>query len=132
LKEKRHRLVANEPKPKIHFQVRIAARVRGTLVYCMGSCEPLAIWRGRGKEVQMADEDVQAELARLRAENESLKQKRNSAVSMKVSEKGAVSVYGLGRFPVTLYMEQWQKLLALADEIKSFIEENRAKLKVKE
>jgi hypothetical protein len=80
----------------------------------------------------MADEDVQAELARLRAENETLRQKRNSAVSMKVSEKGAVSVYGLGRFPVTLYQEQWQKLLALSEEIKAFIEENRSKLKVKE
>jgi hypothetical protein len=80
----------------------------------------------------MADEDIQAELARLRAENESLKQRRNSAVSFKVSEKGAVSVYGLGRFPVTLYQEQWLKLLALADQIKAFIEENRAKLKVKE
>ena len=85
-----------------------------------------------GKGEQMADEDVQAELARLRAENESLKQKRNTAVSLKVSEKGAVSVYGLGRFPVTLYQEQWLKLLALADEIKSFIAENRSKLKAKE
>jgi hypothetical protein len=80
----------------------------------------------------MAGEDVQAELARLRAENEALKQKRNTAVSMKVSEKGGVSVYGLGRFPVTLYQEQWTKLLAMADEIKKFIEENRSKLKAKE
>jgi hypothetical protein len=68
----------------------------------------------------------------LRAENEALKQKRSGAISMKVSEKGAVSVYGLGRFPVTLYQEQWQKLLAAADEIKAFIAENRPKLKVKE
>lgn len=80
----------------------------------------------------MADEDLQAELARLRAENESLKQRRNAAISMKVSEKGAVSVYGLGRFPVTLYQEQWQKLLASADDIKSFIEENRSRLKARE
>ena len=80
----------------------------------------------------MADEDIQSELARLRAENESLKQRRNSAVSFKVSEKGAVSVYGLGRFPVTLYQEQWTKLLALADQIKAFIEANRSKLKAKE
>lgn len=80
----------------------------------------------------MADENLQAEIERLRAENEALKQKRNTSVSMKVSEKGAVSVYGLGRFPVTLYQEQWIKLLALADEIKTFIEENRSKLKVKE
>jgi hypothetical protein len=80
----------------------------------------------------MADEDVQAELARLRAENETLKQRRNSAISMKVSEKGAVSVYGLGRFPVTLYQEQWTKLLAMTEQIKAFIEENKAQLKVKE
>jgi hypothetical protein len=51
---------------------------------------------------------------------------------MKVSEKGAVSVYGLGRFPVTLYQEQWLKLLAMSDEIRQFIEENRSVLKVKE
>ena len=76
-------------------------------------------------------EDIQAELERLRAENESLKQKRNTSVSMKVSEKGAVSVYGLGRFPVTLYQEQWTKLLALAADIKRFIEENKSKLKAK-
>jgi hypothetical protein len=80
----------------------------------------------------MADEDVQAELARLRAENEALKQKRNTATSMKVSEKGAVSVYGLGRFPVTLYQEQWLKLLLMADDIKTFIADNKDRLKVKE
>jgi hypothetical protein len=51
---------------------------------------------------------------------------------MKVSEKGAVSVYGLGRFPVTLYQEQWNKLLSMADEIKQFIADNQDKLKVKE
>lgn len=82
----------------------------------------------------MADENVLAELARLKAENEALKekQKRGAAVSMKVSEKGAVSVYGLGRFPVTLYQEQWVKLLSLSDDIKEFIEANKASLKVKE
>ena len=82
----------------------------------------------------MADENILAELERLKLENESLKQKqkRNSAISMKVSEKGAVSVYGLGRFPVTLYQEQWVKLLSLSDDIKQFIEENRAQLNVKE
>jgi len=82
----------------------------------------------------MANEDLQAELEKLRAENEALKQsnKRTGSISMKVSEKGAVSVYGLGRFPVTLYQEQWLKLLALNEEIKVFIEENKTKLKVKE
>jgi hypothetical protein len=80
----------------------------------------------------MSDDNLQQELDRLRAENEALKKKRNTSVSMKVSEKGAVSVYGLGRFPVTLYQEQWHKLLGVADEIKSFIEDNKASLKVKE
>jgi len=79
------------------------------------------------------NEDLQTELARLRAENEALKRsnKRAGSISLKVSEKGAVSVYGLGRFPVTLYREQWLKLLAMADEIKQFIEENDGRLKVK-
>ncbi len=81
--------------------------------------------------VDMADEDIHAELARLKAENEALKKKGNSPVSMKVSEKGAVSVYGLGRFPVTLYQEQWAKLLAMSGEITSFIEENKSRLKAK-
>jgi hypothetical protein len=86
----------------------------------------------RGQNL-MSDVDLQAELARLKAENESLKQNRRSGpVSMKVSEKGAVSVYGLGRFPVTLYKEQWEKLLAMAEQIKQFMVENNDKLKVKE
>lgn len=80
----------------------------------------------------MSDENLLNEIERLKAENEALKKRRSSSVSLKVSEKGAVSVYGLGRFPVTLYQEQWQKLLGMADEIKTFIEENKASLKVKE
>jgi hypothetical protein len=80
----------------------------------------------------MAEEDLKAELERLKAENESLKSRRNAATSMKVSEKGALSIYGLGRFPVTLYQEQWTKLLAMSDQIKAFIAENKDKLKVKE
>jgi hypothetical protein len=79
----------------------------------------------------MADEDLKAELEKLKAENERLKSHRPSAGSLKVSEKGGVSVYGLGRFPVTLYKEQWTKLLAMADEIKSFIKEHDAELKTK-
>ncbi len=79
----------------------------------------------------MPDEDVRAELERLRAENEALKAKVTRPTSIKVSEKGAVSVYGLGRFPVTLYKEQWLKLLAMADDIKRFIAENESRLKVK-
>jgi hypothetical protein len=79
----------------------------------------------------MSEEDLKAELARLKAENEQLKSQRGRAVSLKVSEKGGVSVYGLGRFPVTLYKEQWTKLLSMADEIRAFIKENDATLKTK-
>lgn len=78
------------------------------------------------------DEDLRAELEKLRAENESLKKRSEKGLSLKVSQKGAVSVYGLGRFPVTLYKEQWERLLDMADEIRSFIQENLAKLKLKE
>lgn len=77
-------------------------------------------------------EDLQAELERLRAENESLKKSSRGKLALKVSEKGALSVYGMGRFPVTLYKEQWLKLLGMADEIKAFIEANDGSLKTKE
>jgi hypothetical protein len=73
-------------------------------------------------------EDLQKEIERLKAENEALK----ARMSLKVSEKGALSVYGMGRFPVTLYKEQWLKLLELADEIRTFIKENDSALKSKE
>ena len=79
----------------------------------------------------MAEEDLKAELERLRAENERLKGQRGRGVSLEVSEKGGVSVYGLGRFPVTLYKEQWVKLLAMADEIRAFIKEHDSELKAK-
>ena len=79
----------------------------------------------------MADDDVKAELDRLRAENERLKNRQTRGVSLKVSEKGGVSVYGLGRFPVTLYKEQWARLLDMADDIRAFIRENDSKLKAK-
>ena len=79
----------------------------------------------------MSDEDLKAELERLRAENSALKKRGSRGVSMKVSEKGGVSVYGLGRFPVTLYKEQWEKLLDMSDDIRGFIQENHGKLKIK-
>jgi len=79
-------------------------------------------------------DDMKAELERLRAENEALKNKKSArgTLSMKVSEKGALSVYGMGRFPVTLYKEQWLKLLGISEDIKNFISENEEKLKTKE
>jgi hypothetical protein len=79
----------------------------------------------------MSEQDLQAELERLKAENEALKAKTTRATSIRVSEKGGVSVYGLGRFPVTLYKEQWLKLLEMAEEIRRFIAENDARLKTK-
>lgn len=79
----------------------------------------------------MSDEDLNAELARLKEENEQLKARSVRGTSLKVSEKGALSVYGLGRFPVTLYKEQWQKLLDMADEIRAFLKDNDTKLKSK-
>jgi hypothetical protein len=81
----------------------------------------------------MSEQDAVSELERLRAENERLKQRmKDRGISFRVSEKGAVSVYGLGRFPVTLYQEQWDKLLGHAEELRQFIEENRSSLKKKE
>ena len=80
----------------------------------------------------MSDEDLQDELERLRKENEALKKGASSAIRMKVSEKGAVSIYGMGRFPVTLYREQWLKLLDMAAEIRAFIAANEAQLKKKD
>lgn len=80
----------------------------------------------------MSDENVQEELERLRKENAALKGSRVAGVTFRVSEKGAVSVYGLGRFPVTLYQEQWDKLLNATDELRVFIEANRDHLKKKE
>ena len=79
----------------------------------------------------MSDEDLKAEVERLRRENEALKQRTTRGVSLKVSEKGGVSVYGLGRFPVTLYKEQWTKLLDMADEIRAFLKAHDAELKTK-
>ncbi len=84
----------------------------------------------QGKAV--SDEDLKAELERLRNENAALKKGASSAIRMKVSEKGALSVYGMGRFPVTLYKEQWLRLLNMSDQIRTFIAENDAQLKAKE
>jgi hypothetical protein len=79
-----------------------------------------------------SEEELKAEIERLRAENQSLKKPPRGQISMKVSEKGGLSVYGLGRFPVTLYREQWEKLLGIAEEIRDFIRENDGALKKKE
>jgi hypothetical protein len=80
----------------------------------------------------MSDLEMQAELERLRAENAQLKNKDKGGLTLKVSEKGAVSLYGMGRFPVTLYKEQWLRILGNASEIETFIRDNESRLKSKE
>jgi hypothetical protein len=80
----------------------------------------------------MSDEDLKAELEQLRKENAALRRGSASGIRLKVSEKGAVSVYGMGRFPVTLYKEQWLKLLDMSNDIRAFIAANEAQLKAKD
>ena len=79
----------------------------------------------------MVDEDLKSEIERLTAENEALKRSSSKGLSMKVSEKGALSVYGLGRFPVTLYKEQWLRLLDMTEDIRGFIKQNESQLRSK-
>lgn len=80
--------------------------------------------------------DLIAELAKLRAENDKLKAKAKArsmaSLRLKVSEKGALSLYGMGKFPVTLYREQWAKLLDYQDEIREFITDHSDELKFKD
>ena len=80
----------------------------------------------------MSEEHPESELARLRAENAALKARTQRVGQLRVSDKGGVSVYGLGRFPVTLYQEQWRRLLDMADEIRAFIREHESELKSKD
>ena len=79
----------------------------------------------------MSDDDLKNELERLRKENAALKKGAATGITMKVSEKGGVSVYGMGRFPITLYKEQWEKLLDMSDDIRAFIKANEGTLKTK-
>ena len=79
----------------------------------------------------MPDDEMKNELERLRNENSALKKGAATGITMKVSEKGGLSVYGMGRFPITLYKEQWTKLLMMSDEIGAFIKEHDADLKAK-
>ena len=80
----------------------------------------------------MSEEELKTELERLRSENAALKKGASTGIRLKVSEKGAVSIYGMGRFPVTLYKEQWLKLLDMSDDIRAFIVANEAQLKEKD
>jgi hypothetical protein len=77
------------------------------------------------------DEDLKAELERLRAENEALKSQKKEGLRLQVSQKGAVSLYGIRRFPVTFYADEWDLILGQTDEIRTFIRENQSQLKRK-
>jgi len=78
-----------------------------------------------------AENETLKEIVKLKAENENLRKSASQGLSLKVSDKGGVSVYGLGRFPVTLYKEQWHRLLSLADEIRAFLKEKEDQLKTR-
>ena len=83
----------------------------------------------------MTEETTEQKLARLEAENKALKdqvERKAGQLRLKVGEKGGLSLYGLGRFPVTLYKEQWTRLLDHADEIKTFLRDNDQQLKAKQ
>jgi hypothetical protein len=84
----------------------------------------------------MSEETPEQKLARLEAENKQLREqmeaRKSGQLRLKVSEKGGLSVYGLGRFPVTLYKEQWIRLLDHAEEIKEFLKDNDSLLKAKQ
>ena len=77
------------------------------------------------------DHDMKAELERLRAENEALKAKEKQGLRLQVSQKGAVSLYGIRRFPVTFYADEWDTILGMSDQIRDFIAEHQGELKTK-
>ena len=108
------------------------ARAATLTTYNRGQCPDVTPrTMTRIEEPPIVDDNLEAELERLRAENARLKHDRGRTVSLKVSAKGGVSVYGLGRFPVTLYKEQWITLLAMTDDIRAFLTEHDAELKTK-
>ena len=83
------------------------------------------------REENVSDPTKEELMARIAELEKQVGTKKTGRMEFRVSEKGGVSVYGLGRFPVTLYYEQWQRLLAEADNLRAFLEENKGKLKLK-
>jgi hypothetical protein len=79
----------------------------------------------------MSDEDLQARIAQLEAENAALKARAKRGVELRVSEKGGVSLYGMRRFPVTFYREEWERILGMGEEIRAFMAEHASELKTK-
>ncbi len=77
----------------------------------------------------MSDDELRAEVERLRAENAALKERGSRSVRLQVSAKGGASLYGIRRFPITFYVDEWERILDMADEIRAFLRENEASLK---
>ncbi len=102
------------------------------MILALVACPAVGHIQTQCGRMPVSDEDTKAELERLRAENAALKKASEKGLTLKVSEKGAVSVYGLGRFPVTLSKEQWLRLLEMSEDIRRFIEEHADRLKTKE
>ncbi len=78
-----------------------------------------------------SDADLQSEIERLRAENEALKANEKKGLRLQVSQKGAVSLYGIRRFPIIFYADEWDTVLGMADDIRAFIAEHDSELKRK-
>lgn len=78
-----------------------------------------------------SEQELQRELERLRSENAELRSGARRSVRLKVSERGGVSLYGIRRFPITFYVEEWRRILAMGDEIRAFLAAHEAELKKK-
>ena len=117
------------PRDSLSGKSQTMERRRNMFYRCAELTSPVPVAYVEGNA--MSDDDLKAELERLRQENATLKKGVASGLRLKVSEKGALSVYGMGRFPVTLYKEQWLKLLNIADDIRAFIAANERQLKAK-
>lgn len=120
--------VSAQPKPATSNPPMSAEQMKAEIARLKGENTVMANPSASG----ISDADM-AELLRLRSENAALRAKKALAgnISVKRSEKGAVSVYGLGRFPVTLYAEQWDRLIAQIDKVKTFVNDNRSSLATK-
>ncbi len=77
------------------------------------------------------DQEMRAEIERLRAENENLKARKHQETRLQVSQKGAVSLYGIRRFPITFYADEWDTILGMANEVRTFISQHEGELKRK-
>jgi hypothetical protein len=93
---------------------------------------PASSHRDEVEVMAESDEVLAKEVERLRAENAALKARSGRELRLQVSAKGGVSLYGIRRFPVTFYLEEWQRILDMADDIRAFLREHEGELKKKQ